>query len=32
MREREREREAEWFIEKGHGPMSIVVTSTVKQL
>ena len=35
MRERERERESEseseWFIEKGRGPMSIVVTNTVKQ-
>ena len=31
-RERERERESEWFIKKGHGPMSIVVTNTVKQL
>ena len=31
-RERESESESEWFIEKGRGPMSIVVTNTVKQL
>ena len=30
--ERERESESEWFIEKGRGPMSVVVTNTVKQL
>ena len=28
----ESESESEWFIEKGRGPMSIVVTNTVKQL
>ena len=37
-RERERERvcqsefESEWFTETGYGPMSVVVTNTVKQL
>ena len=31
-RERESESESEWFIEKGRGPMSVVVTNTVKQL
>ena len=30
--ESESESESEWFIEKGRGPMSIVVTNTVKQL
>ena len=32
LKERERESESEWFIEKGRGPMLIVVTKTVKQL
>ena len=31
-RESESESESEWFIEKGRGPMSVVVTNTVKQL
>ena len=31
-RERERERASEWFIEKGHGAMSVVVMNIVKQL
>ena len=29
---RESESESEWFIEKCHGPLSVVVTNTVKQL
>ena len=30
--ERESESESEWFIENCHGPSSVVVTNTVKQL
>ena len=30
-RERESESESEWFIEKGNGPMLIVVMNTVDQ-
>ena len=30
-RGKERESESEWFSEKGHGPMSVVVKNTVKQ-
>ena len=29
---KEREREREWFTEKGHGAMSIVVMNIIKQL
>ena len=32
FRDRQREREREWFIKKSHGPMSTVVMNIVRQL